>query len=164
MNENNNDRRRRRPDIGFYIFILLILVATVYLLAGRNTASEPITYSEMIRQFTQGNVSAFEVRDDTVSMQLREPINGHDIATHKLYSFSAFYTDLNDIIQEQLASGTLEKFDYVPNTTSWLISLIPYIIILAVMAVLWFFMLRGAAGGAVESAEMLTALGYIKAK
>ena len=147
MNDNNNERRRRRPDIGFYIFILLILVATVYLLAGRNTDSEPITYSEMIRRFTQGNVASFEVRDDTVYMELREPINRHDIATHKLYSFSAFYTDLNDIIQEQLEKGTLEEFDYVPNTTSWLVSLIPYIIILAVMAVLWFFMLRGATGG-----------------
>ena len=146
-NNNNNEGRRRRPDIGFYIFILIILVATVYLLAGRNVDSEPITYSDMLRQFNQGNVASFEVRDDSVIMELNEPINGHKIATHKLYSFSAFYEDLNDVIQEQLSKGTLKEYDFVPNTTSWLVSLIPYALILIVMAALWFFMLRGAAGG-----------------
>ncbi len=138
---------RRKPDIGFYIFILIILVATIYLLSSGSDTSTGIEYSEMREQFESGNVEYFSIEDNIVYMTLREPYGGATTVYHELYSVSIFYEDLGDLITEQFESGQLE-YTYAPvYTTPWWISILPYIIVMAVMLILWYVMMNRAQGG-----------------
>ena len=142
-----NNKATRRPDIGFYIFILIILVATVYLLSGNNTTYVSVEFSELVRQFEQENVEYFVVEGDTVYMTLRNEYKGSTTVSHKLLSVNLFYSELSELIDSQLESGILKDYNYAPDWNPWWITLIPYIIIIVVMCVLWFVMINRATGG-----------------
>lgn len=144
----NNKNRIRRPDIGFYIFILIILVAIVYLLSDTNVSYTGISYADMYKQFEQENVDYFVVENDTVYLTLKEPFNGSTEVSHDLMNISIFYNDLADLINEQYEKGILSDYNYAQEWSPWWITLVPYIIIIIIMCVLWFVMISKAGGGA----------------
>ncbi len=142
-----NKKPNRKPDIGFYIFIVLILVATIYLLSAQNTTYNSIDYSEMRQQFVQENVSYFAIEDNTVYMTLREPYNGNTEVVHELYSVSIFYEDLGELITQQWEEGLLE-YNYVPAWDApWWVSILPYVIIMVIMIIVWYVMMNKASSG-----------------
>jgi cell division protease FtsH len=143
-----NKNKNRRPDIGFYIFILIILVATVYLLSSQNVTYTSVSYGDMYKQFEQENVDYFVVENDTVYMTLKTPFNGSTEISHELLSYSIFYNDLSDLITEQYEAGIISDYNYAPEWNPWWISIIPYLIIIVIMCVLWFVMINKAGGGA----------------
>ncbi len=145
-----NKKPIRRPDIGFYIFIILILVAAIYLLSspGNDSASE-IEYWEMVEQFKSENVSYFTIDDGVVRMELRTPIDEYSGTSvyHQLYSLSVFYEDLGDLINEQRDRGIL-KYNYEPvYQTPWFVTIIPYVIMMVVFIALWYVMMNRVGGG-----------------
>ena len=55
--------------------------------------------------------------------------------------------DLGDLIAEQHAAGIITKYEYEPATVwPWWVSLLPYVGMIILFAVLWFFMM-GQIGG-----------------
>ncbi len=145
-----NKKPTRKPDIGFYVFILLILVAAIYLLSSSDTPTSSISYSEMRQQFVDKNVVTFYIEDGEVYLELKKPIEGTSSTNvrHQLLSLDLFYRDLGDTITEQFDAGTL-TYDYVPTYQSWWVSIIPYVVIMIVMIVIWYVMMSrlGAGGG-----------------
>ena len=148
----NNERPNKKRDIGFYILILVILLSAVYLLTGDRTSNEKsgvVEYSEVIRLFEQKQVDYFVIEDNLLYMELKTPYDGNDAVTHELLSFSAFYSDLGETINAQRADGTLRDYNYKLGWQApWWISMLPYLIIMAVFFVLWFNMMGKAGGGA----------------
>ena len=53
-----NKRERRPRDIGFYILVLVVLVAVIYLMS-QNRETSPLKYSEVRQLFETGKVSSF---------------------------------------------------------------------------------------------------------
>lgn len=147
-----NKKPNRKPDIGFYIFIIIILVATIYLLSAQNTTYNSIDYSQMRQQFVQENVSYFAIEDNTIYMTLREPYNGSTEVIHELYSVSIFYEDMGDLITQQWQDGILE-YTYVPAWDApWWVSILPYIVIMVIMIIVWYVMMNRASSGGANSA------------
>ncbi len=143
-----NKKTSKRPDIGFYIFILLILVAAIYLLSDTDSPSAGLEYSQMREQFENHNVSYFRIEDGVVYMDLKEPINVNGTEEksvyHELLSVSIFWDDLKDIIN---AEEGLE-YDLEPEYgTPWWVTIIPYIIIMIVMVIVWYVMMNRMGGG-----------------
>ena len=145
-----NNNKLRRPDIGFYIFVAVILIAVIYLLSGNNTPQpQEIQFSEMVRQFKKENVEYFDVEGETVIMQLREPYGDDKAETviHKLLSVNLFYSELGELVDQQLDAGILKDYDYKQPWNPWWLSFVPYLAVLVVMAIFWFVMFRSATGG-----------------
>ena len=144
-----NKKPTRRPDIGFYLFILLILVAAIYLLSDSETPATGLDYTEMRQQFIDENVSYFKVEDNTLYMELREPIDEYSGTSvyHELLSFSVFWDDLKDIISDQQNRGILQVDLPPAYETPWWVTIIPYVIIMIVMVVIWYVMMNRMGGG-----------------
>jgi len=162
LNPNHTPRNRKR-DIGFYIIILVILIAAVYLLSSQNAPDTDIEYSEMCRLFEQEQVKYFKVEGSTVYMTLRSPYKGDTEVTHDLLSVSIFYTDLGDLITEQRQAGILDDYNYKEGwQMPWWVSFVPYLIIMAIFFVLWYNMMKnagGAGGGVMRFGKARTRLG-----
>ncbi len=143
-----NKRERRPRDIGFYILVLVVLVAVIYLMS-QNRETSPLKYSEVRQLFETGKVSSFVLEGNSLVMTLKEPYGGRYTVTHDLYNFAVFYEDLHELIDEQWGEGILKDYDYsVGWEAPWWFAFIPYLIILVVFGVLWFVMMnRGGAGG-----------------
>lgn len=138
----------RNRNIGFYIVVIIILLATIFILLQKNE-KEDLQYSEIRRLFEQENVEYFSIEDDTLVLTLREPVNGSYSASYQIYSVSIFYEDLHELIDEQYEKGIIEDYDYsVGWQAPWWLSFLPYIIIFIVFGLLWYFMIsRGMGGG-----------------
>ena len=104
-------KKDRKRDVGFYVLILVVLVAVIFLLLSNNSP-EGMKYSEVRRLFEREQVKSFIVDGDTLVMSFREPYEGRYTASHDLYSFSVFYEDLHELIDQQWHDGIIEDYSY----------------------------------------------------
>jgi cell division protease FtsH len=142
-------------DLFFYGMLAVILAATVYLLQGVNNGQR-IIYSEVHDLFNQQKVSEVLVKDQKLTLTLKEKYNGSFTATYSLYDFDKFYQDFNDIIVRQHYAGIISSFDYETVNPPWWFSLVPWMVIIPVFGALWYYMfLRqgGVARGGSASAD-----------
>ena len=142
---NRKDKKPR--DIGFYVLILIVLIAVIFLMVS-NQDVETMKYSEVISLFQEEKVTTFTVDGDMLVMSLKEPYNGRYTATHQLYSFSVFYEDLHELIEEQSEAGIITDYNYAVGWQApWWLTFVPYLLILVVFGVLWFVMMNRSGGG-----------------
>ena len=111
---NNRPSPNKTRQIGFLVLIFVLLLGTIYSMT-RNTAKESLVYSEVIELFETKQVESFTIdTDGNLTMQLRSAYKGQTKYSYECGSFSIFYNDLNDLVQEQKAEGILTEYDYPP--------------------------------------------------
>jgi len=129
--------------IGFYVIILIILIGTIYFMYGQNQPAGP-TYSEILSLFDNESVSQFVIDGQTIVLELKDG----SILQYGLPSWSLFFTDLGDLIRQQHASGIIEKYDVrAAEEMPWWAGMIPYLIIIVIFGLFWFFMMNKTEGG-----------------
>ena len=144
--------RQRKPILFLiYALVLVIFFASLSTLLKPAKLPQVDMYSTVLEMFEKEQVSSFSIHDGVLTMHLHTPYLGSKLVEHQLADFSVFYADLGDLIREQRHSGVLTAYQYDPPTqTHWLVSLLPTIILFAVMMGVWFLLARrmGGAGGA----------------
>ena len=144
-----NPKRNRTRDIGFYVLIFVLIACTVYMLTTSKD-TDKMTYSEVKDLFTSEKVQSF-VYDGTsneLTMKVRDASakDGTKEVKYSMYSFSLFYEDLGDTIEQQYKDGIIKEYQIEPIRSSWWIQLIPYILLVGLM-VFWVVMMTKANGG-----------------
>ena len=145
----NKSKTNRGPMI-VYIVLMMAMLFALYKLFDAS-GSVDMVYSDVVSEFRSGNVEAFSVKNNTITMELRKPFKetGLKTVSFKLYDFSLFYSDLKDTIAEQLEAGTLKQYDVLPNSeSSWLLSLLPMLLVSALFIVAMVFLMNRMGGGA----------------
>ena len=162
MKQNRNQTR----DVGFFVLILVILLATVYMMAPQYKAAPTVQYSDIIDLFENEQVKTFTITGDNLILNLNKPYQNNDTITTQLSSVQYFREDLGDLIKEQKKKGILIEYDYkAPSSASmWLSVLLPYLGIFLIIGVFWYFMMKtaaknGGAGGAMKFGKARTKLG-----
>ena len=112
--------------------------------------TDKMTYSEVKDLFTNEKVQSF-VYDGTsneLTMKVRDASakDGTKEVKYSMYSFSLFYEDLGDTIEQQYKDGIIKEYQIEPIRSSWWIQLIPYILLVGLM-VFWVVMMTKANGG-----------------
>jgi len=149
-------QHNRTRDIGFYVLILVILLATV-LTMTKQPATEKYEYSKIYDLFVQEKVDSFKVDGENLILTLKPEsdakldANGNpeqETVTYQLYSFSVFYSDFNEMVQDQYARGVITDYDYAQGWTApWWLSFLPYLLVMVIFMVLWYVMMNKAGGG-----------------
>ena len=131
------------------VVCLLGLVFCVSTLLRDVRGQTAYSYADIRDFFLQEQVDLVYVEDDTLTLTLKKPVDGKQVVRYSLYSFELFYEDFDDIIQEQYAAGILRDYEYPDSPTpSWLGTVLTWVVILVVVAFLWYFLfLRHAQGG-----------------
>ena len=127
----------------------MLIACTVYMLTTSKD-TDKMTYSEVKDLFTSEKVQSF-VYDGTsnkLTMKVRDASakNGTKEVAYNMYSFSLFYEDLGDTIEQQYKDGIIKEYQIEPIRSSWWIQLIPYILLVGLM-VFWVVMMTKANGG-----------------
>ena len=131
------------------MLIALLLAGSIYAMT-KNENADALKYSEVIELFESKQVKSFAMdTDGNLTMELRAAYKGSTSHTYRLGAFSIFYNDLNELIRQQTADGTITEYDYPPaQELAWWVAFIPYLVIFLMMGALWFAMMRSAQGGA----------------
>ena len=129
------------------LFVLVLILASVSssLFGGRENAG--LTYSGVLDLFEQEQVESFVLTGNSLALHLREPYKGSSDVTVKLGDVETFHADLDETIAAQKADGTLVSYNYLPATTPWYRTFLPYIVGLGLIVLLWFFLAARANGG-----------------
>ena len=147
MRQKSNHR-----DYVFYLILLLALLGFFWFFTSqRSTVSVP--YSQMVELFQAEQVSSFTVQNNVVTMELKTEVDGKKEASCAISDFTAFYKDLNPLVQTQKKSGVLTSYDYKKDTQSvnW-VTLLPSLLSVAMVFLLLMMMVRqnnanGGGGG-----------------
>ncbi len=157
--------------------ILIVLCISVLFRIGAN--AEELTYSDIVGYFRDQKVHSFEVNVGTGMLEMKiedEKAEGKDesqktestadqagtidkdklkTVEYKLASVDLFYSDVNDYILEY--NETHEeplKYDYIPATNnSFLMELIPIVLVIIVFAFFWFFIMKKMGNGGMGGKE-----------
>ena len=134
-------------DIGLYLLIAVILFMTVFAMRGGFDAPEQITYGEIRTLLEQEQVTQVQLKDNTVTLWLRRPINGQGSVSYDVGDPDWFYNDFNDLIVDQQSRGIIHGYDYPQGFVApiWM-SFIPWVVILVVFGLLWYFMFLRQSG------------------
>ena len=141
---------RKRFGVTGLLLVVLVVVFVGYM-AGNMRRSGDIPYSQMRALFTEEKVQSFAIEDARLTAALRDGTT----ATCELYSFDAFYEDLNDLVVEQSEAGIIEAYDYhADHSTNWVQVLLPYVLGVLAFILLLNFMNRMAGGGPAANDKM----------
>lgn len=136
---------------GRSILVYLIALFAIFTLANsmnpRNDAGT-VTYSEMVQLFQSEQVEAFTMKDSVVTMDLSKDYKDKDRVKCGVTSAEFFYDDLNELVQEQSASGVLKSYSYqADSVTPWWQTLLPDLLTIGLMCFLFYMMMLRQAGG-----------------
>ena len=135
----------KRPNYVLWMLcVFMLLSAASYFFRPK----EPeISYAEVVQLFEQEKVKSFTVQDTTLTLKLREAVDGKTELRKELYDFDLFYDDLNDLVVEQKTAGILEDYNYSANhSPNYLAIALPYVIAVAGLFAIWYFFSMRASG------------------
>ena len=143
---------KRIRDLGFYILLVVIMIAVVFTMGQETKAEEIKNYSELIDLFESEKVKSFRTEGtELIVLEVRtdDPAKPTKEMSYNLYNFAVFYEDFKDIISEQYKAGIIEKYDYDEGfVVPWWASFLPYLLIMGGGMFLWYMMMNRGGGGA----------------
>ena len=138
-------------NVLLYIGIPVILIMSYLLVSNITAKTEKVEYYEIIEKLDNNEISEFELNlySGKLTYKLRGDKSG------KEYSYSVanpnfFYNDTKEIInrinsdKDNIKKDKIIKYDYKSGgQASWLASLAPTLILVAVIVIFGFVMMRG---------------------
>ena len=141
---------RRRFGVTGLLLVVLVVIFVGYL-SGNMRRSGDIPYSQMRAMFTEEKVQSFIVNGERLTASLRDGTT----AACELYSFEAFYDDLNELVVQQNKAGIIEAYDYyADHSTNWVQVLLPYVLGVLGFILLLNLMGRMSTGGGAANDKM----------
>ncbi len=134
--------KRKYGFSGIFLVVLMLLLL-YYLFTGMRSSGD-ISYAQLRQLFQQEQVQSFVIRDTRITADLKDGTT----ATCDLYSFDLFYDDLNELVEQQNASGIITDYNYhADHSTNWLQLLLPYVLAILAFILLMNLMARNSGGG-----------------
>ena len=132
-----------------FLVLLVVLAVALLLVSSLLTpnTTQSLQYSDVLDLFRNEKVASFTLEGSSLTMQVRGSGDTTSTVTAKIGDTEQFRADLDDLIAEQYAAGTLKSYNYLPASDPWYRAAAPYIIGGIVLLVVFFFLSSRANGG-----------------
>ena len=150
MNSNNKKIIR---NLLIYLGIPILLVVLLLLLFDRGADQAGLKYSDVLSYFEDGKVSAYSLNLGTGEMKLtvtEDSSKKESVVRYTVPNVNLFYNDVSDYIKsynEEHPNNRMTQDVIRPAETSWLVSLIPTLLMIALLVAFWVFMMKRMGGG-----------------
>ena len=149
-------KRNIKTIILYAVLIIGIIIVASSVLRNIN-ADTKLEYSEIIDLFYEDKVEKFEINSRNIPTVKTIPEKTEDgqiiegkTYTRTLRSLELFLYDIKDYLDGHREGKiqNLQTYDIAePAKTSWLLSFLPYIIVIVVMIVFWIFIMNKSGSG-----------------
>ncbi len=132
-----------------FLVLLVVLAVALLLVSSLLTpnTTQSLQYSDVLDLFRNEKVASFTLEGSNLTMQVRGDGDTTSTVTAKIGDAEQFRADLDDLIAEQYAAGTLKSYNYLPASDPWYRAAAPYIIGGIVLLIVFFFLSSRANGG-----------------
>ena len=163
---NGTNRKPSRGIFGYFILIGTLLLIAILLNGGLNrTVSKRIEYPQLLESIDKGEVGRVAIRGSSLvgvfDGKNRPTLTADVDFPERSYDFeTTIGEDFIETVRQMKANKdgkaltdvTVKDLDFkieyrAPVTIPWWYEFIPYLIMLGVMALVWFFLMRSQTGG-----------------
>ncbi len=132
-------------NLGIYIIIFAVVLGVAWFIQGsRGPVIEPVEFSEFVEYLKEGEVKELTLIDTTMTGTLQD---GTVISAYAPSSIELMYISQNYVFP-QIEEGTLVVTSQKPSGSSWVVSLLPTIVMILIFVLFWYvFMQQGQGGG-----------------
>lgn len=141
---------KRFKGFGTWIFVMLAVIVLYSAIFGLSDSKIQIAYSDFIKLVKNEQIEKIDLCEDEITAYtVGDGLNKDGTrAAVRIPSTEAFYSDLGDIVSEQVSNGTL-KFTVCEPKISWLSMISPISSVLLIVFLIVFFVsgMGGKNGG-----------------
>jgi len=156
---DNKGNKKALKSLLLYLGIpIAILIICVVIFGGGSKQSPKYVYSDIKQLFATQQVKEYRLETGTGNLTLKLNDEKGTIVNHQIPNLSLFYNSVSDYIDEynNAHPDALMKEDVIaPEQTSWIVSLLPTIILFIVIGVLWWFMWRRLSAGMGDASKQM---------
>ncbi len=129
-----------------YTFVIIAIVLVVSQLFKLMNPQEPLKYSRVIQYFEDNQVVKFNVDDkNLLTMTVKEGETTKEIS-YKLKYLQFLREDIKPYIENP--ETNIVEYEFEPeNVVPIWVSFVPYLVVIGLFVLLWFYMMNQAAGG-----------------
>ena len=130
-----------------YLLIPIIMVGAISIASLSNgNEKDKVNYYQVIQYFDNGQVSEFSLNLSSGALKYKLK-DSKDVKQYKVPNVNIFVNDINDTVREQNKNAKTEndvvKYEYISGSSgSWLVNLLPSIIMGVLLVVLLVLMMR----------------------
>ena len=133
---------KRRKTLPILIYLIGLLIIMSWALGVFDGNGDDLSYSDIVTLFRQEKVKSFVVSDNTISLELHEPLNGETELMAHLADAESFRREMNDLLLEQKERGVLQSYDFLPESKFTPMDLVfPLLMVGIVLLILWTAMM-----------------------
>ena len=149
MNNNKKIIRNLAIYLGVPILIFFVLL---FVFTQNRTPQAELKYPDVLEYFEEGQVTSYKLDLGTGAMELKltDDKGKESIVRYTVPNVNLFYNDVSDDIaayNEAHPKNKMEQDVLRPAETSWLVSLIPTLLMIGLLVVFWVFMMKRMGGG-----------------
>ncbi len=146
------DNKKLIRSLCIYLGIPIIVFFIIFFAFNNDddTSSKSVVYSDIIEYFETEQVTEYKLDLGTGELELKLNDKDSSIVKYVIPSQTLFYEDVSDYIKQYNKDNPDNKMvqDVIrPEQTSWLVSMLPSLLMFAGLIVLWIFMYKKMAGG-----------------
>ncbi len=156
------NKKPSRGVVGYIILLSTLLVIAILLNGGLNqTVSRRIEYPQLLEMIKEGRVARVAIRNNSLVGLTKTTTVTRDDFPDRSYDFeTTIGADFLETVRQIEANKqgvaldqiTVDKLSFsveyrAPVVVPWWYDFLPYIIMLAIMGIIWFVMFRSQAGG-----------------
>ncbi len=149
-------------------FLMLAFCAVMYVNnMGQNKQQEELIYSDVVNLFKTNQVSYFDIDLSTGAMEYKTFKEPDKVQKYSVKSVSYFIEDIRESINayNEANPDNMIKYNYkASNTRSWLISLLPSLLIVILLSVGGWMMVRRMTNSMNSETNRSLSFGRVKAR
>ncbi len=127
-----------------------MLILLIVLMFGSTPAEEKLLYSQVLNYFETDQVKGYQLDLGNGNMEIVLDDDNSSIVEYQVPNVTLFYEDVSDDIERYNQNNPDTKMvqDIIrPVETSWIISLLPTVLLLLLLVGVWVFLLKKMNGG-----------------
>ena len=142
-------KKRGASIIILIAVVIFVLISSSYLMRLMTPETRQYSYSEILYMFEDQQVSGYELDLGSNEVVLKMADGSPDVV-YRVAAPSYFLDSIEPYVQEYNEDHPDDRmeFNWIQATdNTWLWSLVPYLLMIAAMGVLWYFMFKQTSGG-----------------
>lgn len=129
----------------FYVLMIILIVVILKLFQTPATTIVDLSFSEFYQKLDTKQITEINIVDFSVKGKFTSPEGEKEFSTYIPY---AIRTDLlSEKVMEQAAEGVLVVKGSEAPQPSWIISMLPTVLMIGILIVAWYMMMQQSQGG-----------------
>ena len=139
---------KNRKIIPMLVYLVMLFLILTWVTGGFGQQQTNLTHNQIVELFEQEQVKSFVIEGNLIELKLHGTYDGESTLLCSLGDPDYFLAQMGTLVQEQIASGVLEDYDFLAEEAVTPMDYLPPLLIAGgVLLLLWFILMSRVNSG-----------------